>query len=87
MEEANFVCCFEKALGDSCNNTAGAGIRVLNFGNKNDLGKGLEIVESGSGCMGIPEDWMEQGNSGREVTQALCFCFLFGFLFLLTFLP
>jgi hypothetical protein len=82
------VCCFEKALGDSCNNTAGAGIRVLNFGDKNhDLDKGLEIVGSGSGCMGILEDWMEQGISGREVTQALCFCFLFRFLFLLTFLP
>lgn len=77
------MCCFEKALGDSYrNNTAGAGIRVLNFCNKtHDLEKGLELVGSGSGCMEIAKDWMEQGNSGREVTQALCFCFCFCFVF------
>lgn len=44
------MCRFEKDLGNSCsNNTAGASIRALNFGNKNhDLEKGLETVGSGS---------------------------------------
>lgn len=42
---------------------------------------GLETMGRGSGCMDIPDDWMEPGHSGRGVTQALCFCFVFVFFF------
>lgn len=48
---------------------------------------GLETMGCGSGCMDIPDDWMEPGHSGRGVTQALCFCFVFLFSFSFNFPP